>query len=294
MLEWNSYWIDNAVNKKIPNLGRYKKYIIHAAFYDYGKYVCVFFSNLKNCLLAAYNIPECKRPCKARTSFSKIPRLGELYFACAVLSDLACIYNTVELAKQTTQCTVERLRFVTNGLHWAIQKLRMLVLSVTKNSPLELDEDYAIDFKCISAKLLCLQTYHRLLVVNLEASHRDIFYYDYFLPFSSTYPDVKWAVDHFVEGNYRQLEKIITILNDKSQVIDSENKFCRRCGKRENSKTGKFLQCKQCIESKFPEMNYFCSKKCEEIMLKSEHLAEHLEFELGLAEFSTMNFRLDE
>jgi hypothetical protein len=278
VLDSNKYL--RQISLDIPDLQGYKKDLIWSACIKNSNFFYFHFNYLRKMLLLVYQAPY---PHKGITLISKIPRLGELYFACAVLADLACIFDVVPRHTKITSLS-EKYHRAREDLKWAVRKIRSLVFSVTENSLLKLDKDHDTDFKSILPILLCLQTYHRLLILYLEDSNIRTFCCVGFLPFSSTYPGVEQAVEFLIAGNYKKLGNYIQILSDKSQVRDSDNKFCRRCGKQENTATQKFLQCKQCVESNFPEMNYFCSKTCQKIMLKSEHLAEHLEFELGLAE----------
>jgi hypothetical protein len=65
----------------------------------------------------------------------------------------------------------------------------------------------------------------------------------------------------------------------------TKKNVCRFCHK-VDKKSGNFVICEACVKEKYPDVNYFCSVVCKEKWWVKEHMAEHLEFELGLADFS--------
>jgi hypothetical protein len=61
-------------------------------------------------------------------------------------------------------------------------------------------------------------------------------------------------------------------------IKDIHTSSCRQCGKQESVR--KLITCEQCIKDNYPDIHYFCTSICQENRWKSDHHADHLEFEL--------------
>jgi hypothetical protein len=100
------------------------------------------------------------------------------------------------------------------------------------------------------------------------------------------YSKIKEATNYYLEGDLTALDNMISIFKDMKVDTEESNseKTCRQCGKPESVR--KLITCEHCIKDQYPDIHYFCGRRCQEIRWKSEHFAEHLEFELGLSVFN--------
>jgi hypothetical protein len=79
--------------------------------------------------------------------------------------------------------------------------------------------------------------------------------------------------------------KEITWMITHALPASVEEVQCRNCKKQTYVALAEV--CDECIETKYPDVNYFCSEKCKRMWWKVEHHAEHLEYDLGLTTFDT-------
>ncbi|KAF4526868.1 hypothetical protein B566_EDAN013922 [Ephemera danica] len=78
------------------------------------------------------------------------------------------------------------------------------------------------------------------------------------------------------------------VLDNEVKELFITGRKCKRCSKSEK-KDGSFIVCEACLEQKYPDVHYFCSVACKKARWQEEHMAEHLEFELGLGQYPDPN-----
>jgi hypothetical protein len=107
-----------------------------------------------------------------------------------------------------------------------------------------------------------------------------------YLPLSNVFSEIKVATDYYLDGNFTALDNMMLIFKDKKvETVDYKvENTCRQCGKPESVR--KLITCEECIKDQYPDIHYFCGRRCQEKRWKLDHFAEHLEFELGLSEFN--------
>jgi hypothetical protein len=96
--------------------------------------------------------------------------------------------------------------------------------------------------------------------------------------------DVKKYIDNV---DYELHEELLHIELENTVKPPKVRKQCRKCSKFE-SRRCKLIPCGQCLEDSYPDVNYYCSTVCLQEWWDEEHMAEHLEFELGLSDFSNL------
>jgi hypothetical protein len=115
---------------------------------------------------------------------------------------------------------------------------------------------------------------------------------------------IQIALKQCMDGNIEELDRMLVLLANPEISItmsshtqntstvkkptDVKPKRCRNCPQIEKPK-GSFIVCRKCINEKYPDVYYFCSKKCEEVCWLNKHKGQHLDFILGLGDFEQLS-----
>jgi hypothetical protein len=114
-------------------------------------------------------------------------------------------------------------------------------------------------------------------------------------------PVIKIAAKKFFNGDFNEFENLIPIFTvsgkglsqskvkkpgqDCGSRLQSKETQCRNCTNKEK-KQGSFIKCEMCVKDKYPDVNYFCGESCKEIWWEKQHKEEHLNFILGIGDYS--------
>jgi hypothetical protein len=171
------------------------------------------------------------------------------------------------------------------------------------------------DLKYFTQKVDLFKSYYRMLQISYQSSNIDPNSLNFFENIPDAPKGLKLAALLFLHKNYTELDNIAPLLGglqiQKCEIAWQENtntkkeeekgessktrkkkkskKQCNNCGKFQSRRKRSFLTCEKCIEEHYPAINYYCSVECKDMWWKVEHMAEHLEFELGLGEFSDVH-----
>lgn len=77
----------------------------------------------------------------------------------------------------------------------------------------------------------------------------------------------------------------------KHSLPDKTKSAVRRCPgcRKKETMSRPFSVCTECEDENYPKPQYYCSKTCKDHVWKDGHMAEHLEFSLGLCNLSNKN-----
>lgn len=208
-----------------------------------------------------------------------------------------------------TECVISKLILIfrVSKMYVNIEKMHK-ILTAVKNSILERENWkhtlYKLAFNPEMWSRTQINTY-----VNDNRRYLSELYYN-LKKYRTSIGEIKGITWELLgdEGDYISKE-LITYLSNKfdeerctklfSLELESVRKppkvlkKCRNCSKSE-SRRNKLLVCDQCVKDKYPDVHHFCCKMCQDEYWKKEHMAEHLEFDLGLADFSHLNIDKDE
>jgi hypothetical protein len=215
--------------------------------------------------------------------FKAHPKLGELYFVNTLNNQFLDIFE-IELHQSTSDhdelmTELNELLFKYRNENTKIRVYSMLIHNDIFGSIESINEFVE---GAIKGQYLLYEKFKTFRKRNPRICCR---YFEK-LPYSVLFSEISKATDYYLAGNFKALDNMISIFKDlKVETVDSKlEKTCRQCGKPESVR--KLITCEECIKDQYPDIHYFCGRRCQEIRWKSEHFAEHLEFELGLSDFN--------
>lgn len=223
------------------------------------------------------------------------PKFGELFFAAILNLELEQVLDVESvLVNEDTTFLLELRELLSQYSSDAYDILNYgRLLNSNKSNISEVDIDQYIKEK-IHGQYIVYEKFKRFRKRSTTKITRLVLLEK--LTYGRLYCKVKEAINLYMNCKFTALDKMMTIYHDitSAQTAEAqetiqvvEKKSCRKCGKPESVR--KLTACKKCVQDNYPDINYYCGRRCQDARWKSDHMLEHLEFELGVSQFDAVN-----
>jgi hypothetical protein len=206
------------------------------------------------------------------TIIPKCPKLGELFFANAIICEVDVVFDIIAVYKKKyTPCSKELIEMQCEMKQIRLDTYRKVINCKTFSK--ECLQKFVSE-----KKQRVLHFYKLLKQFYYECCPIERFRLFDKLPCNTFQPEVKNAVIFYMNGNFDALENLLTVFD--FPIV----KKCRKCSIPEAKAKSHMIVCDECIEQKYPDIHYFCSISCKDAYWQSIHMVDHLEFETGVSD----------